>query len=112
MAIFLVGCLVAVITSMQSAADMLEYNEYVRSWRSAIQVHENLARLQCQHGGLPYHLVQRISAPLDLFAQGLLLLDGAYFCLFDSPFKYFQCGKIGLLVSSSSNNNRWCEMPW
>lgn len=79
MAIFLVGCLVAVITSMQSAADMLEYNEYVRSWRSAIEVHENLARPQCQHGGLPYHRVQRISAPLDLFAQGLLLLDGAYF---------------------------------
>ena len=79
MAIFLVGCLVAVITSMQSAADMLEYNECVRSWRSAIEVHENLACLQCQHGGLPYHLVQRISAPLDLFAQGLLLLDGTYF---------------------------------
>ena len=79
MAIFLVGCLVAVITSMQSAADMLEYNECVRSWRSAIEVHENLACLQCQHGGLSYHLVQRISAPLDLFAQGLLLLDGTYF---------------------------------
>lgn len=30
--------------------------------------------------------------------------------LFDSPFKYFQCGKIWLLVSSYSNNNRWCEM--
>lgn len=78
MPIFLVGCLVAVITSMQSAPNMLEYNEYVRSWRSAIKVHENLACIQCQHGGLAYHLVQRISAPLDLFAEGLFLLDGTH----------------------------------
>lgn len=105
MATFLVGCLVAVIASIQSAADMLEYNEYVRSWRSAIQVHENLARLPCQRGGLPDPLVQRISASVDVFAQGLLLLDGCTSeSLSNSPFKYFQCGKTGLPVSSSSNN--------
>lgn len=93
MAIFLVGCLVAVITSMQSAADMLEYNEYVRSWRSAIQVHENLARLQCQHGGLPDHPVHRISASLDLFAQGLLVLDGVCVCLLTAHSNIFTVEK-------------------
>lgn len=112
MPIFLAGCLVAVITSMQSAPNKLEYNEYVRSWRSAIRVHENLACVQCQHGGLAYHLVQRISAPLDLFAQGLFLLDGSTFTerLFWQPIQTLAIWSMALPLSSLLANG-WREKP-
>lgn len=97
---------------MQSAPNMMEYNEYVRSWPSAIRVHENLACVQCQRGGLAYHLVQRISAPLDLFAQGLFFLEGNTFTewLFDSPSKHLQFGKLVLPLASLLTNGRY-EMP-